>query len=61
MTDRDDDDLKTRPSRRRFLAGAAGLPGAAITGSVALAGNAAVAGNPKNLPPNVPGPTIYVR
>jgi len=35
------------PSRRRFLAGAAGLTGAALTGS-------AQAGNPKNLPPNVP-------
>ena len=35
------------PSRRRFLAGAAGLTGAALTGS-------AQAANPKNLPPNVP-------
>jgi sulfane dehydrogenase subunit SoxC len=39
--------MSDEPSRRRFLAGAAGLTGAALTGT-------AQAGNPKNLPPNVP-------
>jgi sulfane dehydrogenase subunit SoxC len=43
-----DDPNGNKPSRRRFLAAAAGLSGAAIAGPSALAGN------PKNLPPNVP-------
>jgi sulfane dehydrogenase subunit SoxC len=42
-----DDRNGNDPSRRRFLATAAGLGGAALTGP-------ALAGNPKNLPPNVP-------
>jgi sulfane dehydrogenase subunit SoxC len=46
MTDRDDEPKV--PSRRRFLAGAAGLSAAALTR------DGAAAGNPKNLPPNVP-------
>ena len=47
MTDRDDPDRTTAPSRRGFLATVAGA-------GAALAGAPASAGNPNNLPPNVP-------
>lgn len=47
MTDRDEPKAGSKPTRRKFLAAAAGA-GAALGGAPALAGN------PKNLPPNVP-------